>query len=379
MAEVAKATCMICAVQLWEWAPHYTPQEQEPADFNPYKWREEHIFLSGPTWPCDEKGPESLETPEQSVMVHKGRAYNRGSVILSDGREVSLQLEGLTEQHPDHDPSRGHRWYLGIHSTCLDMAKRVMSEPNGKIRSMSDLWMTIERRCVKTADENILPLYLPNIPDNRSGESTELGLRRYYIPREAICTEESILDQPSLEWWNFDPLNIPCLTDALISNLERVDVATTDQKFITNFNNLPREIEDIIVSLLRDANMSLECTYHIPQSHWKETLLQVPFLWDIEKMVIEKKDQEGMSGGFEWNWEKLVRQVMSEVSVPEKKNEIDPDDEEYDEEVEDAWNYQKVGLNVPPGLTNRRRIWQVLVEMYPNDVGMEHFINNMAE
>ncbi|KAF9773535.1 hypothetical protein IL306_008643 [Fusarium sp. DS 682] len=380
MAEVAKATCMVCAVQLWEWSPRYTSQEQEPADFNPYKWREGHVFLSGPTWPCDEKGPKSLEIPDGSVVVHSGRAYNRGQVTLSNGREVSLQLENLPEQHPDHDAAKRHRWYLGFHSTCVDMARRVMNEPYGKIRSMSDLWMTIERRCVKTADEEtILPLYLPSIPNKRSGESIKLGLCRYYIPRDAICTEESVLDDPLFEWWNFDPLAIPGLTDALISNLERVDAAPTDQKFTTRFNNLPKEIEDSIVSLVRDASMSLECTYLIPQPHWKETLLRVPFLWDIEKSIVETKEQEAASGGFEWNWEKLVRQVMSEVSVPEIKSEIDPDDEDCEDEIENAWSYQKAGLNVPPGLTNRRRIWQIVTEMYPDDVGMEHFMDNIEE
>jgi hypothetical protein len=220
MAEVGKAVCMICAVQLWEWSPSYTSIEQESADFNPYKWREDHVFLSGPTWPCDEVGPKSLKIPDESVILHNGRAYNRGQVTLSTGREVSLQLEHLPEQHPDHDAANGHRWYLGFHSACIDMARRAMNEPSGKVKSMGDLWMTIERRCVKTADdENTLPLYLPNIPNNRSGEPIELGLQRYYIPRDAICTEESILDDPSLEWVSFSSTTLCLLSEKMTSGI----------------------------------------------------------------------------------------------------------------------------------------------------------------
>jgi hypothetical protein len=39
----------------------------------------------------------------------------------------------------------------------------------------------------------------------------------------------------------------------------------------------------------------------------------------------------------------------------------------------EAWSYGRVGLGDPPkGLNNRRRIWQILEDMYPNDVGLRH-------
>ncbi|KAJ4197076.1 hypothetical protein NW767_009321 [Fusarium falciforme] len=34
-----------------------------------------------------------------------------------------------------------------------------------------------------------------------------------------------------------------------------------------------------------------------------------------------------------------------------------------------AWNHGEVGLDVPPGFTNRRRIWQLLEDMDPDEVG----------
>lgn len=83
---------------------------------------------------------------------------------------------------------------------------------------------------------------------------------------------------------------------------------------------------------------------------------------------MKAKEQEAVSGLFEWNWEKLVRQLLSEVPIFVSDN-----DEEN--ELENIWSYQTVGLTVPLGFTNRRRIWQVLVDMYPNDVGMVHFLD----
>lgn len=61
-----------------------------------------------------------------------------------------------------------------------------------------------------------------------------------------------------------------------------------------------------------------------------------------------------------WNWEKLTRQVMS------SPHPSPPDAASY--RKEGIWSYEEVGLDVPGGFTNRRRIWQILEDMRPNDV-----------
>ncbi|KAM0408987.1 hypothetical protein ACHAPD_011149 [Fusarium lateritium] len=231
--------------------------------------------------------------------------------------------------------------------------------------------MTLDRRCVKAFDEGILvPLCLPHVPNNKPGKPIELGVERYYIPWQAICTEESVLDDWSQEWWNHNPLDIPHLTEALVSNLERVEPSSTHKQFNTSLNNLPPEIEETITSFLIEGCISLECTYLMPQSRWKDIIFQIPFLRDLEKDIIEAKEQEAVSGSFEWNWEKLVRQVLSEVPIFVSND---------DDELENPWSYQTFGLTVPMGFTNRRRIWQILVDMYPNDVGMVHCLDEEDE
>ena len=59
----------------------------------------------------------------------------------------------------------------------------------------------------------------------------------------------------------------------------------------------------------------MECTYLIPQCRWKQAFIQIPFLWDLEIEIIERKDQEATTGRFEWNWEKLARQMLAEFPI----------------------------------------------------------------
>ncbi|KAH7125071.1 hypothetical protein B0J13DRAFT_599002 [Dactylonectria estremocensis] len=387
MAEVGQSVCMICGVSLSESSPPYKPQEQDPPGWSPYKWRESHAVITGPTWSWEEKGPKSMTVPDELVSVFRARVYNRGQSVSPSGLPIGMQLENLPEQHENHDPADGKRWYLPIHSACETMAGRAMQAPQSRIRSIGDLWMTLDRRCVKTAwDETVLTPYLPKLPDSQRGEPIKLGLRRYYIPSNAIYAEWPESTDPAEQWWYCDLLNIPNLTSALMSNLERLEppAAGSDQ-FTNRFKNLPREIEDAIAVHLSENGSSLECTHLIPQSFWKEAFLQIPFLWDVKMGFIEDKEEEAASGGFEWNWEKLTRQVLAEVppayAREEKEYWSDDDDEggveedDWDEEEPTPWNYSQVGLVVPPGFINRRRIWQILVDMYPNDVGMVHSLD----
>lgn len=44
-----------------------------------------------------------------------------------------------------------------------------------------------------------------------------------------------------------------------------------------------------------------------------------------------------------------------------------------------AWDYHQVGLVFHPGLKNRRRIWQILEEMFPDDVEVYHSKDDPSE
>ncbi|KAH7111165.1 hypothetical protein B0J13DRAFT_591048 [Dactylonectria estremocensis] len=343
MAEARQSNCMICGVSLPESSPPCKPHGQDPPGWSLYKWRESHV----------EKGPKSMTVPDEDVSVFCSDVYNRGQSVSPSGVPIGMQIENLSEPHENYDPVDGKRWCLPIHSGCEIIARRTMQAPEGRIRSIGDLWMTLDRRCIKTAwDETVL------------------------TPK-AIYAERPEQTLTMLEWY-CDLLNIPNLTSALMSNLERLESPAAGSDQLTNlFNNLLRQKEDGIAFHLREGE---ECTYLIPQPFWKKVLLQISFLWDIKTNLIEEKEQKTESGGFEWNWEKLTRQVLAEVppayAREEKEYRSDDDEEEeeidWDSEEPAPWDYSQVGLVVPPGFTNRRRIWQILVEMYPNDVGMVH-------
>ncbi|RSL40196.1 hypothetical protein CEP53_013527 [Fusarium sp. AF-6] len=156
--------------------------------------------------------------------------------------------------------------------------------------------------------------------------------------------------------WLDDPLVIPDLASRLLSNLQLVEPHTIHPGNLqTTLESLPQELQDRIISLLRVGNIGLDCTRLLPQSHWKQLFLQISFLWDLDKsLVSEYKDKDGK----EWDWERLFRQVMARVqplTYPENSDVR-------------AWSYDEVGLDVPPGFTNRRRIWQLLEDMDPDEV-----------
>lgn len=145
-----------------------------------------------------------------------------------------------------------------------------------------------------------------------------------------------------------------------MSNLKTFDRAELCNTPMT-FNELPQEMKDKITNELLLPPLPLGCTYKVPQAFWKQAFLQIPFLWDLDLEKVHKKSTEAESAGFEWDWERLTRKLMAPVSRVE-------DNPNHPK----TWNYSQLGLDVPRGLKNRRRIWQILEEMYPNDVGMEY-------
>jgi hypothetical protein len=125
---------------------------------------------------------------------------------------------------------------------------------------------------------------------------------------------------------------------------------------------LDQEIKDRILYFL-PSKLPLACTYLLDQSYWYTVFLQVPFLWDLDLAMVQAKlggnTTDGQNIAKQYNWEKLTRQVLTPMDV------VDPD-----VQPPLPGSYARVGLMVPHGFQNRRRIWQIVEEMYPNDVRM---------
>ena len=125
--------------------------------------------------------------------------YPANITLVGSNRRAVLQLEKLPEEGEEYDP-KTYRWNLAVHSACEEIASRVMqTSREASIRSIGDLWITLERRCVGRTDGGVIS-YLPTIPSNRPGEPLELGLDRYYIPSGAIPGDHVDYDDNIEEW-----------------------------------------------------------------------------------------------------------------------------------------------------------------------------------
>lgn len=147
-----------------------------------------------------------------------------------------------------------------------------------------------------------------------------------------------------------------------MSNLTQYVPETPASKFRSSFENLPQKIKDQIADLIPGQPLAASCNYLMPESQWKRVFLQIPFLWDIDEKAIAEKVLEADVAGVEWDWEKITRQLMVPVEMTVETGDWD--------KPWCPWSYEKAGLTVPLGLNNRRRIWQILEDLYPNDVGL---------
>ncbi|KAF4876688.1 hypothetical protein CGCSCA1_v003895 [Colletotrichum siamense] len=116
-----------------------------------------------------------------------------------------------------------------------------------------------------------------------------------------------------------------------------------------------------------------------PQALWKAQLKAgcgglLPWLWDVEPALIDAKDAEPCPGSpeFEWDWELLFRQLSRGIDYGDMTESIDKHRVEDLRQVDLVFDKACTGYStdmqhVPAGLHNRRRIWQLLEEMFVGD------------
>ncbi|KAF4336272.1 hypothetical protein FBEOM_9876 [Fusarium beomiforme] len=329
-------------------------------------WKDNVVALAGPHWPEFSESPPSRKVSSEEVARYNAEANtHRGSlVLLPDNQEVRPQTDyDVNEESDDHSQWVG-KMYVGIHAACENLAHRVMRFSfNAKIRSTGDLWLTLERRCARVINKDSGKSgmhFTPPIPKSKPGEPFTVGFERYYVPSHNIYRYGDDWEG----WWDKDPIEIPCLSTQLMENLKPVGEASNQLsgsllKFRKHIEALPQEIKDQICSFFHHGQIHIECNYLMPISMWKEVFFQIPFLWDLDIKAVYNKTGTEDSGAEQWDWEKITRQVMSPPE-PSPRGALEGDD--------GIWSFDKVGLNVPGGFTNRRRIWQILEDMYPNDV-----------
>ncbi|SCO76809.1 uncharacterized protein FRV6_01021 [Fusarium oxysporum] len=321
------------------------------------------VVLVGPHWPTYNGTPLETEALDQEICRYAAEvdSYPGKLFLLPDREEVFPQHPYDSDFRSDKEPHIATaKMYIGIHAACDDLASHVIKSPfSSNIRSTSELWLTLERRCASYLGQRLqqCPLprdmnYIPPIPNNLPGQPISLGFERYYIPEYCI---ENWGDEWG-GWWDEDPIEIPDLTARLLSNLEPLDDISAEISTEVS----PEQINDYIYSFFQDTQSFPNDNYRISQSIWKEIFFQIPFLWDLDILAVYDRTGSNAKNVEKWNWEKLTRQVMS------SPHPSPPDAASY--RKEGIWSYEEVGLDVPGGFTNRRRIWQILEDMRPNDV-----------
>ncbi|CEI39698.1 unnamed protein product [Fusarium venenatum] len=128
--------------------------------------------------------------------------------------------------------------------------------------------------------------------------------------------------------------------------------------FQNNLFNLPQELLEEITEYLRYGSTDLQPTYLLSRSFWKQLFIKLPFLWDLDVQQVQQFPYSPIEAGKEWDWEHLVRQIMARPVKFQRP--IYSGCHDFSLKL---WDYGQVGLDMPLGMTNRRRMWQILEDM----------------
>ncbi|KAK1707926.1 hypothetical protein BDP67DRAFT_526581 [Colletotrichum lupini] len=127
-------------------------------------------------------------------------------------------------------------------------------------------------------------------------------------------------------------------------------------------------------------DMPPESSHLLPQRLGKDQLKAgscglLPWLWDIDPACVDAKDSEPCPGGesFEWDWELLVRQLSRSVDygvlpdVPDTIRATPSVTGPQGKPTMAGTGYHTDLAHVTAGLHKRRRIWQLLEEIFVGD------------
>ncbi|THV66138.1 hypothetical protein D6D29_10434, partial [Aureobasidium pullulans] len=209
----------------------------------------------------------------------------------------------------------GHRrygeLYLPVHKSCLQMADRFVQNalvaatlPSNSITSQLMLWEVLHRR----VDPFCLTATYPKEPNKFFADS--------WTARQCPLDLENSEEIAIYEVITANPLDIPDLTESILSNLQPIK------------QPLNNELQSDMQS----------------QDLWCDALAQtdrLPWLWDLNVEMIRSRQRMG-----QWDWKELVTKLRrSDIHRP-----VD------------------VSLQLPLSLRNRRRIWRILEVARVNDV-----------
>ncbi|RYO85990.1 hypothetical protein DL764_009075 [Monosporascus ibericus] len=312
------------------------------------------------------RGPGLEIQKTRAAFMPGGRFRLEGSTLGTPHAEFAGP-EVEANEHPGRD--EGLEWtqlpyYIAAHEACVEIAERVAACPRSgvRVRSLCTVWKVLRMR-FEARDIEVMAD--PN-PDADAARYL-LMEHGYYLPFQFHDGGSLWASGHPRHWCMSDPIYPLDSTDAILSNLkpcgpehQSPEISSFQQRFTT----LPRELQDHVVSFLETAEpLPSRCTRLLPHEHWKHMLVSgrhLPFLWDVDIAAVERYcSSADDNAGTRPDWELLVR------SLSQRLVRRGAQDDAVSMGLEE--NYYDRG-DVPNGLRNRRRIWQLVEEMYVGDV-----------
>lgn len=174
--------CSICGYQLYG-RPRY---ESSPIAWEPSLWQKTIVALIGPHEQYFTRRQDDLLS--EQITEHAASPCDDAMGRLKlyhNGQKIHLQREFQSEDLFPDGPT-GLHWCLGVHEACLTMASLVMRRsPTSQLRSLRDLWITLDRRCELTIRARTGPSlshWLPLIPLPKRPDEERRRWGSYYIP-----------------------------------------------------------------------------------------------------------------------------------------------------------------------------------------------------
>ncbi|KAI1805617.1 hypothetical protein F4811DRAFT_210825 [Daldinia bambusicola] len=338
--------------------------------------------------------PQPLAKPSE-ISMYRGEHKGGPRFTISDIEDNYAKCIGKVNIDDTGFETFDKRAYIPIHSDCLRIAQRVISNSSNKyISSVRSLFLALRWRHAISLTFGAAPL----------AANYTLGPTTWYRPPGCFWEWNSLREDQNGEaqWpgpsrdakfnllYTFlsNPVDIENITEILLLNLEPVQTCALEDEYLSfqaRLMALPEEIFQLILSHLRSLrDFPLKTNNVLPQHFWKnEFMLRekglLPWLWDINSDMIDAKANEPCPGGqgFEWNWELLARKLSRGVDggirldVP---NDVQVFGFDYSwdglDDQEGIWactGYHDIMEHVPQGLHNRRRIWQLVEEMFVGD------------
>ena len=233
--------------------------------------------------------------------------------------------------------------YIPCHTQCLYIAKRAISSK--KADPLHHLWLLLLAR-IETAKR-----HMGQWPQCR------WDIYQGWFNETARSARRLIdKDVEEKEMYEAEPLDIPDITLSICKHLEEVSVsdpATTDPK--SCLPPLPQEIADLIWQHLCPlSNPPIACTRLVSPEQWQyalQDLRMLPWLWDIDTNVLDTKERTRSLDRCS-DWESLIRRLATRDT--------------YSSENDGVNTQIKVTRSIEglaPGLRNRRRIWDLAIDM----------------